>query len=276
MWLRMIVVSLAVFSVLIVVIGCDNSPELITCSDDLKGLVTARVGRTEYGSFYKLGTVAVRYEKDKSHTNSVLSVPVNNFFTKRGYAPKVLDVLFSDYQVIHFGEDVDTAPMLRDLNRVAGVKDADLYPLFRMSDLILFRLYTGVEIEDGEEDIMPKALIEVGKADDGSLYELGSVLIQYHNSIIPPFDPSVSPNFSSPKEDVHDFLIDKGYESKGDILHVRLEIIYIGECVDAMPILEDLRSLSVVADAHLNTFSLFATPVTEMLLVNLDISEAIE
>ena len=273
MRLQVIIAPIAMLGVFtILMIGCNNTPELITCPGNSEDLVVTRVGRTEYGSFYKLGTVLIRYE-NRSDANNALTDPVNNFFVKQGYTPKVSGVLFSDWQVVYLDENTDTTPMLKGLNRVVGVEDAELYLVFRASDLILSRLYLEAEIEDDKGETVPKALIEVGKTSDGSLYELGSVLVQYHKDIVPLSDPSMPSGTSSPKKDVHDFFVSKGYKPENKFLHTKLEVVYVGECVDTALMLEDLRSLPTVADAQLNTFSLFITPAAESLLTSSDVSE---
>ena len=273
----MVLFAVLVGVIVIMFVGCSEQKSiLIDCAKHLPRSTTAMIGRTEYGNFYKLGTVAVRYEREiQNQKNDVLTAPVKEFFTKRGYAPEALGMLFSDYQVIYIGEDIDIAPMLKDLNHVKGVENASLYFLFRVSDLVLSRLYFEAESEDGVEETMPKALIEVGKTSDSSLYELGSVLVQYHKSIIPLSDISIPFDTSSPRA-VHDFFVSKGYEPKSENLHVRLEIVRVGECVDTALMLEELRALPGVTNVHLNIFSLFATPVVEMLLASSDVSEVIE
>ena len=241
-------------------VGCgEQEPILIDCQGHPVESATAMIGRTEYGNFYRLGTVLINYEEGVVNQPDwgVLTAPVKRFFIQRGYKPEVRGILF-DKHVIYIGEDIDTTPMLKDLKRVKGVEKADIFMVFTLSHLVLSHLYFGAEVDDTEPETMPRALVEVGKTGDGSLYELGSVLVAYQNSIFDLPDPSIPFDTVSPSL-VRYFFLSKGYEPQVKVLHVRLQIVRLDECVDTAPMLEELRALPGVADVHLNTFHLIPT-----------------
>ena len=247
-------------------VGCgEQEPILIDCQGHPVESATAMIGRTEYGNFYRLGTVVIDYEEGVvNQTDWVLTAPVKRFFIQRGYKPEVRGILF-DKHLIYIGEDIDTTPMLKDLNRVKGVEKADIVIVFTLSHLVLSRLYLAEpEVDDTEPETMPRALVEVGKTSDGSLYELGSVLVAYQNSIFDLPDPSIPFDTVSPSL-VRYFFLSKGYEPQVEVLHVRLQIVRLDECVDTAPMLEELRALPGVADVHLNMIGILPTSLIQEL-----------
>ena len=246
-------------------VGCgEQEPILIDCQGQPVESTTAMIGRTEYGLFYRLGTVVINYEEGVvDQLGWVLTDPVKRFFIQRGYKPEVRGILF-DKHLIYIGDDIDTTPMLKDLNRVKGVEKADIVIVFTLSDLVLSRLYHALEVDDTEPETMPRALVKVGKTSDGSLYELGSVLVAYQNSIFDLPDPSTPFDTVSPSL-VRDFFLSKGYEPQVESLHVRLQIVRLDECVDTAPMLEALRALPGVADVHLNMIGILPTSLIQEL-----------
>ena len=72
--------------------------------------------------------VLIQYDKTNS-TGSASLKAVHNFFTHKGYTPKIIDS-FSDFVVIDVGECVDTAPMLEDIEAIPGVISARLNQLY--------------------------------------------------------------------------------------------------------------------------------------------------
>ena len=76
-----------VFSVLfllcgLIFLGCgEPEPIVIGCEGHPVGLTTTMIGRTEYGSLYRLGTVLVSYEEGiQTQTNAGLTAPVKDFY----------------------------------------------------------------------------------------------------------------------------------------------------------------------------------------------------
>lgn len=144
--------------------GCDKQ-ELILADCDMypPGVTTTLIGRTKLDQFYELGKVLVRYEdhireaRIFSASENVVPIPsVNDFFVKKGYAPKVLwytpDV--SD-EIIYVGEGVDVLPMLKDLHRVSGVKGATALSIYRVSD----EIYQYQSVDEAEGAAFHRCLV---------------------------------------------------------------------------------------------------------------------
>lgn len=238
-----------VFEVVIAFIGC--GPELIECPENSDS-VTAKVGRLKSGTLYKLGVVSVRYnEAALQQTDLTDDVPleaVNDFFVKKGYTPKVVGS-FLGYEVVDIGKDVDPKPMLRKLRSVPGIQQADLHGLVSTSTW-LERLTEplGAGYVD-ELPVIEPAIIEVGRLEDGSLYEFGMVLVQYDEFT---FKQRSSTIDNTLMEAVNNFFVSKGYVPKVTELIAGFIVIHIGECVDTAPMLEELGTIPSVVSARLN------------------------
>ena len=266
--------------------GCDKQKSILAdCEEYPAGVTTTLVGRTKRGQLYEIGSVVVLYEEhireSRTSSENVVPIPsVNNFFIQKGYTPKVLGMLTGAERVgyvrigestpkvsfneaylyveyIYVGEGVDVVPMLEDLSRVSGVKGADVLPLFKVSDLI-FKSQS-VDPEGGGNDgvtSVPPALIEVGKTSNGLLYDLGSIVVRYHNkTAVGPRSP-VSADRASP-EAVRNFFLDRGYDPEKRLVHLYVEVIQIDACADIMALLEDLETIPGVADAQLDMIYTF-------------------
>lgn len=255
MKIRIVVLFAMVFGMVIVFIGCDDPPaELITCPKGPNGPVTAKVGRTEYGALYELGTVVLEYsEATKKRTNLTDDVPlaaVNDFLIDKEYTPEVIGSYFGA-EVIYIGDNVDPYPMLKKLERISGVRKA--HPNMFISTSVLFDISIFEEVTDGPSEkpkpTTTRAIVEVGKLEDGSLYELGVVLVQYDETPFNGIDRERK--YAALWERMNDFFVNKGYTPKdmGPIYGVA--VIHVGECVDTAHMLEELKTIPGVIDARL-------------------------
>lgn len=245
MKIRIIVLFTMMFATVIVLVGC--GPKLIDCPDNSGGAATVKVGRAENGMLYEFGVVAVRYDEatqqETDLTDGVPSDAVNAFFVKSGYTPKVIGLII-DYEVISFDSDIDPYPMLKKLGKIPGVMETDLHVFHKTSELLYASSLDYIE-EEADRD-MPsgrRAIVDVGRMEDGSLYEFGVVLIQYdwmHTT-----DPT-------PVKAVNAFFVGKGYTPKILNSFSDFVVIEIGECVDTAPMLKDIEAIPGVIRARLN------------------------
>lgn len=245
---KIIVLFAMIFGTIIVLVGC--GPELIDCPDN-PDEATAKIGRTESGTLYEFGAVLVYYDQaTKQQMDMTDKIPfslVNDFLVKEGYTPKVKGFIF-DGEVISLGSDVDTYPMLKDLKNIPGVEGAYLHGLYKTSLLLYISALETMPLpSDGDEDLpsVSRAIIEVGRLEDGSLYELGIVLVKY--------DEMHTAN-TNPAEAVDTFFHKKGYTPKtmDSISGYGYKVMHVGDCVDTAPMLVELKTIPGVADARLN------------------------
>lgn len=100
------------------------------------------VGKTEKGLLYELGIVLVQYDESTRTRNWTDASGVNpreivhNFFTEKGYMPKEMGSPLYDFEFIHIGACVDTAPFLEGLKTIPGVIDAQLDVLYNTLDIL--------------------------------------------------------------------------------------------------------------------------------------------
>ena len=178
-------------------------------------------------------------------TDDIPFSPVNDFFLKKGYTARVKGFILSG-EVISLGSDVDTYPMLKDLSNIPGV---EAYPhVFFKTSVLLYRSSLDYEPLLSDEDLPPsvrRAIIEVGMLADGTLYELGVVLVKY--------DEMHTANTNSAKA-VVTFFRKKGYTPRtmDSVSGYGYKVMHVGDCVDTAPMLEELKTIPSVADARLN------------------------
>ncbi len=247
MKIRIIVLFTMIFGTVIVLVGC--GPELIDCPDNSDGSSTAKIGRTKDNQLYEFGAVLVYYDRAAQQqmdmTDDIPFSPVNDFFVKEGYTPRVKGFVL-DAEVISLGSDVDTYPMLKDLRNIPGVAGA--YPhIFYKTSVLLYLSTLDYEPEPSDEDVpsVSRAIIEVGMLEDGSLYELGVILVKY--------DEMHTAN-TNPAEAVDTFFLKKGYTPRtmDSVSGYGYKVMHVGDCVDTAPILKELKAIPGVADARLN------------------------
>ena len=233
------------------------------CDEYPVGVTTTLIGRTKYDTLYEVGTVLVRYEdhiqERRALSDHTVPAPaVNDFFAKKGFTPKVVGMLQLN-EVIYIGKDVNAKPMLEDLARLPGVIAADLVPLYSTSNLIIEAQVVTPEGGGGSrrKASTSAALIEVGKMKDGTLYDLGSILVRYQKSIVTVPGTALSADRVSLRA-VKTFFSDRGYNIKRRNLHERVEIIYIDVCADLESMLEELKEVPGVTDARLDIIYTFA------------------
>lgn len=249
MKIKIIVLFALIFGIIIVLIGC--GPELIDCPDNPDGAVTAKIGRTENGSLYEFGAVLVYYDQAiKQQMDMTDDIPfslVKDFLVKEGYTPRVKGFIL-DAEFISLGSDVDPYPMLKDLENIPGVAEAYPHVFYKTSLLLYISALDFEPLPEASDEDSPsvsRAIIEVGRLKDGSLYELGVVLVQY--------DEMHTAN-TNPAEAVNTFFHKKGYTLKtmDSVSGYGYKVMHVGDCVDTAPMLEELKAISGVADARLN------------------------
>ena len=99
-----------------------------------------------------------------------------------------------------------------------------------------------------EEEVPPlhkKGFIELGRTADGDLYKFGRVIVEFDKAVLYRVGPVLAP--VSP---VLDFFADKGYAPKLVLASLPDVVIEIGECVDVVPMLDELKSIPGVIDAE--------------------------
>ena len=235
------------------------------CDEYPVGVTTTLIGRTKYDTLYEVGTVLVRYEdhiqKRRALSDHTVPAPaVNDFFVKKGFTPTVVG-MHSLNEVIYIGKDVNAKPMLEDLARLPGVIAADLPALYSTSNLIIASQVVDPEGGSRRKASTSAALIEVGKMKDGTLYDLGSILVRYQKSIVTVPGTALSADHVSLRA-VETFFSDRGYSIKRKNLHVRIEIIYIDVCADIESMLEELKEVPGVTDARLDIIYTHADRLT--------------
>lgn len=194
----------------------------------------------------------IRERRASSESENTTPEPsVHNFLVKKGYMPRVLGVL-PFHEIIYIGEDIDTAPMLADLRRVSGVIDAGLLPLYKVSNMILSSgpdPEGGVKVNGNRQ--VSVALIEVGKMSNGLLYELGSVIVRYHNRVQEVPGAAVPADRASSKA-VSEFFTERGYNPEKRLIQPYVEVVHIDPCADIASLLDELKTVPGVADAQLD------------------------
>lgn len=235
---RMLVI---LFGTLLWLIGCGDSPEMITCPD-VDDRFTARVGRLPGGSLYMLGSMLIDYETDTRWkaglTNRPPAPAVRDFFAKKGYTATVRGYIEST-EVVFLDSEVDLYPMREDVEDLPGVTHALLHFLHRTTELLEPK--ADVIVVNGRSSPEKHAIIEVGRLGDGYLYEFGTILIRYDK-------------YHTGAQEVNDFFSQRYYTPTiTDYLpRTGYYILYIGNCVDTAPMLEPLRAIPGPEDVLLN------------------------
>ncbi|MCY3550926.1 MAG: hypothetical protein OXH39_10755 [Candidatus Poribacteria bacterium] len=247
MRLQIVLVFVAIFGILIPLIGCSDSPEMITCPDNL---VTAKIGRTKANLLYELGSVLILYETDTRWKVGLMDRPpaaaVRDFFAKKGYTSTVRGYILG-YEVVYLDSDVDTLPMIDDLMDLPGVEQVYLHFMSKTSELLSALSGVDDEIIVWDDDELPElpfvnnAIIEVGVLEDGSLYEFGTMIVRHDEQY-------------TAATAVNAFFQERGYTPKFTELNskYRAILIHVGDCVDTAPMVESLRAIPGVEDVLLN------------------------
>ena len=250
MRLQITLIHAILFCTLVLLIGCDKSPDIIGCPD-VDDLVTVRVGRTPGGSLYSLESILIRYETDTrlkaGLTNRPPADAVRDFFAKKGYTATVVGYTPS-YEVVFIDGELDMYSIWDDLNGLPGVADPSLHFLHRMSEMLDTKAeYT---VLNGDSSPGKHAIIEVGMLEDGTLYEFGTILIQYADK------------HHTGAQEVNDFFTQRYYTPTitAYLASTGHYVMYIGNCFDPAPVIEPLSAISGVKHVGLNkmcpTFSL--------------------
>ena len=245
MKIKVIVLFTMIFGTAIILVGC--APKLIDYPDNSGGPATAKVGRTEDGLLYEFGVVSLRYDEltqqETDLTDDIPLAAVNAFFVKRGYTPSVKG-FFIDYEVVSFSSDVDPYPMMKEIADIPGVVEVDLHVFHKTSELLYASSLDYIE-EEWDNDIpsVGRAIVEVGRMKDGSLYEFGVVLIQYDE---------ISTTVPALVKRVNNFFVGKEYTPKTVDSFSNFVVIDVGDCVDTAPMLGDIEEIPGVISARLN------------------------
>ncbi len=107
-----------------------------------------------------------------------------------------------------------------------------------------------LEEQDGQDGLVTTT---VGMTNNGTLYELGVVLVSYGSDISRRSGTTVPPAETA----VDNFFIRRGYTPKviGFPMYHNFEVIYIGEGVDTLPFLKKLESIPGVVWANKNKYN---------------------
>lgn len=269
------IVSLFIVSIFVMIAlsGCGEEHLCLEVNDQQGGAVTTTVGVTKHAELYELGIILIQYENKIpkwSGNPELYSDVVNDFFVAKGYTPKVIGSFWSRrLEVVDIGRDVSPIPLLKGLNRISHVKNADLNFFHKTSTLLFTDRFLYDDIPDAlrKTSKLRKGLIEVGNR-NGLLYELGVVLVQYEERVreeweIREWSSSGIVGNPTPVSVVNDFFIAKGYTPETIGIFADLEIIEIAECVDPASEVENLKALSGVFDVHFNTLYSNATRLSE-------------
>lgn len=245
MKIKVVVLFTMILGTAIGLVGC--GPKLIDCPDNLYGPATIKVGRTKDGLLYEFGVVSLRYDELTQQgtdlTDDVPLTAVNEFFVKEGYTPKVKG-FFIDYEVVAFSSDVDSYPMIKKIRNIPGVVEVDLHVFHKTSELLYVSSLDYIEEEgEGDRPSVGRAIVEVGRMEDGSLYEFGVVLVQYDE---------ISTTVPVLAKRVNNFFIGKGYTPKTVNSFSNFVVIDVGDCVDTAQMLGDIEAIPGVISARLN------------------------
>ncbi len=239
---------------LIEVIDIDNDKNINTLllSEELQtvpGVVAAQLNVVE-GYRFSLTveeTMIIQYDEETWEQANKRHTPiktVNDFLVSKGYTPKVRGILPGRLiEVIDIDKNMDTLPLLRELQTVPGVVSAEANFLTEHADLVGWNGMPRVK-PDGPRPITAN---KVGKMENGLLFELGVLLVTYEETV--PFEPG-----SASIAAVLQSLSDKGYKPiVKDVLHVaRVQVIDIDENINPLPLFRELIAITGVSNVGLN------------------------
>lgn len=242
----------AIFMAVVTLMGCDRqfSNPILNGTENRESPIN--IGERASGTLYKLGVVLVQYDEktwEQVDTTDTPITAVNEFFTNKGYTPKVTEVV-PDYrvEVVQVDDDVDPLSLLGALNAIPGVTTAELATLHGIFEIATWELREMPSLRNPEfAQIRP---VKAGKTEDGRLQRLGAVVVQYdYQTFEAGMDTTVTPIAA-----VNEFLISKGYTPRTiDIFFTfHVEVIDIGEDIDPSPMLKELKALPGVVDAQRN------------------------
>ena len=242
----------AIFTAVVTLMGCDRqfSNPILNGTENRESPIN--IGERASGTLYKLGVVLVQYDEDTWEQVDTTDTPiaaVNEFFTNKGYTPKVTEVV-PGYrtEVVQVDDDVDPLPLLGALRAIPGVTTAELATLHGIFEIATWELREMPSIRNPEFiQIRP---VKAGKTEDGRLHRLGAVVVQYdYRTFFEAIDTTVTPITV-----VNEFLISKGYTPRTIDMFFRfhVEVIDIGEDIDPSPMLKELKALPGVVDAQRN------------------------
>ena len=141
--------------------------------------------------------------------------------------------------------EVDLYPMLEDVEDLPGVARVLLHFIRSTIEMLDSRVDEPVLWDDEGPPPNPRAILEVGRLEDGSLYEFGTILLRYDET-----------HTAAPA--VEAFFRERGYNTPAvkDFLPIFPKggyvVIDLGNCVDPAPMLEGLRAIPDLEDALLN------------------------
>ena len=172
-----------------------------------------------------------------SITNRPPAPAVRDFFAKKGYVATVRGYILSS-EVVFLDSEIDPVPMLEDVEDLPGVSRALLHFIHRTSEKLD---RNKIERWTDERGSSPgRAIIEVGRLEDGSLYEFGTMLLRYDEK-----------HTAAPA--VEAFFRERGYGTPAVKNYVSgYYVIDLGNCVDRAPMLEGLRAIPDLEDVLLN------------------------
>ncbi len=232
---------------LIEVIDIDNDKNINTLllSEELQtvpGVVAAehRVFLEDSFSYHVVERIIIKYDEETWEQANKKHTPietVHDFLVSKGYTPKVRGILPGRLiEVIDIDKNMDTLPLLRELQTVPGVVSAEKNSLTEYADLVG---WTGLPSpKDGPGLITAN---KVGKMENGQLFELGVLLVTYEATV--PLEME-----SAPVAAVLQSLSDKGYKPiVKEILHSGIQVIDIDENINPLPLFAELIAITGVS-----------------------------
>ena len=180
-------------------------------------------------------TIMIQYDEETWEQRNKKHTPittVNDFLVSKGYTPTVRGIL-NRIEVIDIGKNIDTLPLLEELQTVRGVVTAELNFLHQYADWL-----TGMSRSVKESELITAN--KVGKMVNGQLFEFGLLLVTFEEKHLE--------MRSAPAVAVLQFLSDKGYKP----IVRETWSIDIGENINPLPLIVELRAITGVSNVELN------------------------
>lgn len=224
-----------------------NTLLLLEELETVPGVVTAQHSVFVESSFSLdfVETIIIQYDEETWEQANKRHTPiktVNDFLVSKGYTPKVRGILPGRLvEIIDIDKNMDTLPLLRELQTVPGVVSGGVNNLEEHADRLR---WTGMPyVKDGPRLITAN---KVGKIENGRiLFELGVLLVTYEETA--PLEME-----STPIAAVLQSLSDKGYKPIVKDRFHNVQVIDIDENINPLPLFTELLAITGVSNVELN------------------------